>query len=125
MKMRKKLYLFKKNDKSTTMKKGIILMLFVASLFAGLTSLQASFNVNSTVSIRKSTVEFKIVNDTNEEFNYCVNGGHNYIPKGGSKGFSYAEGTELKTIEGGNCGRVWLKITADMHGKSFRLSELR
>lgn len=106
------------------MKKGIMLLVFAASLFAGLTSFQYHTSSQQTVVLRKTTVEFKIVNDTNEEFKYCVNGGHNYISKGSSKGFSYAEGTELKTIENGNCGRVWLKITADMHGKTFRLSEM-
>lgn len=92
-------------------------------LAAGAFTVQ-SFNTVETKVEKLSNIEFKVINDTGAEYKYCVNGGHNYIASGASKGFSYSEGTEIKHLDGSNCGKTWFKVTSSMHGKSFKISEL-
>ncbi|AEA43302.1 hypothetical protein [Fluviicola taffensis] len=108
------------------MKKLIKISAFATFLFVGAFGIQ-SFTSSSASSSEKvlSNIQFKVINDTSSEYKYCVNGGHNYISAGASKGFSYTEGTEVKHLEGDNCGSAWFKVTSDMHGKSFKLSELK
>lgn len=105
------------------MKKLIKITAFAVVLAAGALTVQ-SFTSSSTKVEKLSNVEFKVINDTGAEYKYCVNGGHNYISAGASKGFSYSEGTEIKHIDGSNCGKTWFKVTSSMHGKSFKISEL-
>ena len=98
---------------------------FAAVLFAGAFVSQSFTTVAVEKKVEKlSNIEFKVINDTGAEYKYCVNGGHNYIPANGSVGFSYSEGTEIKHLDGSNCGKTWFKVTSSMHGKSFKISEL-
>lgn len=108
------------------MKKLIKISAFVTLIFAGALGIQ-SFTSTPVASSEKvlGNIEFKVINDTSSEYKYCVNGGHNYISAGASKGFSYSEGTEVKYLDGSNCGSVWFKVTSSMHGKSFKVTELK
>ena len=107
------------------MKKLIKISAFATLVFVGALGIQ-SFTSSEAASSAKvlSNIEFKVINDSSSEYKYCVNGGHNYISAGASKGFSYSEGTELKKLDGSNCGGLWFKVTSSMHGKSYKLSEL-
>ena len=107
------------------MKKLIKISAFATLAFVGVLGIQSFTSINSVTSEGVlGNVEFKVINDSSSEYKYCVNGGHNYISAGASKGFSYSEGTEIKRLDGSNCGGVWFKVTSSMHGKSFKLSEL-
>jgi hypothetical protein len=106
------------------MKKLIKISAFATLAFVGALGIQSFTSANSASEKVLSNIEFKVINDTSSEYKYCVNGGHNYISAGASKGFSYSEGTELKHIDGSNCGGLWIKVTSSMHGKSYKLSEL-
>lgn len=105
------------------MKKLIKISVLSVVLAAGALTVQSFTTATSKVE-KISNVEFKVINDTGSEYKYCVNGGHNYISAGASKGFSYSEGTEIKHIDGSNCGKTWFKVTSSMNGKSFKISEL-
>lgn len=105
------------------MKRLIKITAFALVLGAGAFTIQ-SFTISTSKVEKINNVEFKVINDTGSEYKYCVNGGHNYISAGASKGFSYSEGTEIKHIDGSNCGNTWFKVTSSMHGKSFKISEL-
>lgn len=84
--------------------------------------------VNSAFTVKKeivrSTIDFKVENNTGSEFNYCVNGGHNYINAGSTKSFSYSEGQDFYYIEGGNCGKLWFKVSSSMAGKTYKVTDL-
>jgi hypothetical protein len=105
------------------MKKLIKVSVLAIVLASGAFTIQ-SFTTASTKVEKLGNIEFKVINDTGSEYKYCVNGGHNYISTGASKGFSYSEGTEIKHLDGSNCGKTWFKVTSSMHGKSFKISEL-
>jgi hypothetical protein len=107
------------------MKKLIKISAFATLVFVGALGIQSFTSAKTSSSERVlGNIEFKVINDSSSEYKYCVNGGHNYISAGASKGFSYSEGTEIKHLDGSNCGGVWFKVTSSMHGKSFKLSEL-
>lgn len=92
-------------------------------LFTGLTSF-TSLNERTSSELRKGNIEFRIINDSNADYVYCANGGHNTISKGTTKVMSFSEGTELKHVSSGSCGSTWFKVTSSMGGKTFKLSEL-
>ncbi len=77
-----------------------------------------------TFVIKTNNIDFKIENNTDSEFKYCVNGGHNYISKGSTKSFSYSSGQEFFYIDGSNCGKLWMEVSSDMNGKSYKLTDL-
>ena len=79
----------------------------------------------STETIKMGTVDFKIENNTGKEFKYCVNGGHNYINSGSTKSFSYSVGQDFYHIEGSNCGKQWFEVKSDMHGKTYKVTDLK
>jgi hypothetical protein len=83
----------------------------------------SAFTIKKEI-VRNSTIDFKIENNTGAEFNYCVNGGHNYINNGSTKSFSYSEGQDFYYIEGGNCGKLWFKVSSSMSGKTYKVTDL-
>jgi hypothetical protein len=107
------------------MKKLIKISAFATLAFVGAFGIQSFTSTRTTSENVLGNIEFKVINDTSSEYKYCVNGGHNYISAGASKGFSYSEGTEIKHLDGSNCGALWFKVTGSMHGKSIKLSELK
>jgi hypothetical protein len=86
--------------------------------------LASSFTKPGHPSSNTEKVDFMITNNTNTEFKYCVNGGHNTISSGVSRSFSYSPGQEINLIDGSSCGKPWLEVTSDMNGKKYKLTEL-
>lgn len=81
-------------------------------------------NSSNTSSNAATYIEFKITNDSGQEFQYCYDDAHNYINAGGVKSFTCTEGQVFKRKSNGSCGAVWFKVTPDMNGKIFKVSEL-
>lgn len=108
------------------MKKFMLSSLAVAALCSAVI-FTSSFTPANTVKIENvySNIDFKVVNNTGGEFKYCVNGGHNYINSGSTKSFSYAVGQTFYYVEGSNCGKQWFKVTSDMQGKTFKVTDLK
>jgi hypothetical protein len=92
-------------------------------VFIGLTSFQSKHVKLESIAF-KSNIEFKIENDFGKDFQYCANGGHNTISKSTTKTMSYPVGTEIKYIDGGNCANTWFKVTSEMNGKTFKISQM-
>ena len=100
-------------------------LVLTAVLSLGLTSFTRPSSATTTTEKKQPlNVEWKIYNDTGKEFNYCVNGGHNYISSGSTKSFSYSEGQEFFYIDGSNCGKFWMEAKSSMNGKEYKLSDL-
>lgn len=91
------------------------------------TSGMMSFTTNAPVAAVKKmdNVQFKLLNDTPNEVHYCVGDTHYTLAKDGSTGFSFAAGTVVKKYSDNKCGAVWFKISAEMHGKSIKVSEIK
>ena len=100
-----------------------VVLLVASSLFFGLTSFVQPTEKLSNA-LMKGNIEFKIVNDNGNDFKFCANGGHNTISKGTTKTMSYPVGTEIKYVDGGNCGGTWFKVTSEMNGKTFKISQM-
>jgi hypothetical protein len=104
-------------------KKIALVSFLVSGFFFGLTSFSNPSKSNEIVA-EKSNIEFKIINDNGNDFKYCANGGHNTISKGTTKSMSFPVGTEIKYVDGGNCGNTWFKVTSEMNGKTFKISQM-
>ncbi len=107
-----------------TIKKLAAIALISAGVFSGLTSFTSVSSDNTSVEKMKGNIEFKIVNDSDADWKYCANGGHNTISKGTTKSMSFSDGTDLKYVSNGNCGGSWLKVNSSMSGKTYKLSQL-
>lgn len=108
--------------------KKIILSAIFATFLLSVVFVSSSFTTKvktSTASVSSSEIEFTVENNTGSEFDYCVNGGHNYINSGSSKSFSYSEGQEFYYIDNSNCGDLWFKVTSDMAGKTYKVTDLK
>jgi hypothetical protein len=70
-------------------------------------------------------IQFKLINDTQNDIDYCVNDTHYVIKKDESVGFSFAAGTVVKKYSDNKCGEQWFKISADKHGTSIKVSEVK
>jgi hypothetical protein len=95
----------------------------VSGFFFGLTSF-SNISKNNEIVLKKGNIDFKIVNDNGNDFKYCANGGHNTISKGTTKSMSFPAGTEIKYVDGSNCGHTWFKVTSEMNGKTFKISQM-
>ncbi|HYG51834.1 MAG TPA: hypothetical protein VD905_13075 [Flavobacteriales bacterium] len=80
--------------------------------------------LSSAFTTVSGNIDFKIENNTGAEFNYCVNGGHNYISNGSTKSFSYSVGQDFYYIENSNCGKQWFEVSSDMQGKTYKVTDL-
>ncbi len=107
------------------MKNRLTFILVVAITLTSLVTL-SSFTTNSvnTCSSVIQDIQFKVINDTQADFSYAVNGEQKIIPKGQSVGFSYPENTVIHKWTNGQVGAVWFTVKAEMHGHSYQLSAL-
>lgn len=104
--------------------KRLTLVTMLASGFIfGLTSFVNVQKTNS-IEVKMGNIEFKIINDNGNDFKYCVNGGHNTMSKGTTKSMSYPVGTDIKYVDNGNCASTWFKVTSEMNGKTFKISQM-
>ena len=116
---------FTTNENLNVMKKMHQLILALV-LFTGTLVFSSStiLHKNSMKSVKvKSEVSFTIYNNTDNDFAYYYNGGENYINHSVTKSFSLDEGDELYYYDNGK-GNLWLKITSDMNGKDYKLTDL-
>ena len=104
-------------------KKLALVSFLLSGFFFGLTSFSNPARKNEIVA-KKVNIEFKIINDNGNDFKYCANGGHNTISKGSTKTMSFPAGTEIKYVDGSNCGHTWFKVTSEMNGKTFKISQM-
>ncbi|MCX7743327.1 MAG: hypothetical protein N2167_02055 [Flavobacteriales bacterium] len=103
-------------------------LIFILVIAISLISI-STFTSFSHDSVNKCTlvvqdIQFKVINDTQADFSYAVNGVHKTIPKGQSVGFSYPENTVIHKWNNGQPGAVWFTVKAAMHGHSYQLSAL-
>ncbi len=112
-----------KNLPMKNIKKLTLVSLLVSGFFFGLTSFSNPAKNNEIVA-KKVNIEFKIINDNGNDFKYCANGGQNTISKGTTKTMSFPAGTEIKYVDGSNCGHTWFKVTSEMNGKTFKISQM-
>ncbi|MBI3510614.1 MAG: hypothetical protein HY064_08115 [Bacteroidetes bacterium] len=102
-------------------------IIFSAIGFATLTAavlIGSSFTANKKTNV-SGEIEFRVTNNTGSEFEYCVNGGHNDIDNGSTKIFDYEPGQEFYLVENDNCGHLWFKVTDDMAGKTYNVTDLK
>lgn len=104
-------------------KKLALVSFLVSGFFFVLTSFSNLSSKNEIVA-KKGNIEFKIINDNGNDFKYCANGGHNTISKSTTKTMSFPAGTEIKYVENGNCAHIWFKVTSEMNGKTFKISQM-
>jgi hypothetical protein len=103
-------------------------LIFILAIAVSLVSLGRSFSFSidsaNTYSSVMQDIQFKVINDTQADFSYAVNGEQKIIPKGQSIGFSYPENTVIHKWTNGQVGAVWFTVKAEMHGHSYQLSAL-
>lgn len=104
--------------------KWIFILVFAASIlsFGTLSSFSTDSSNKSMLDLQE--IQFKVINDTQSDFNYGVGGVQKTIPQGQSVGFSYPENTVIYKWVNGQQGDVWFTVKAEMHGKSYQLSTL-
>jgi len=95
----------------------------VSGFFFGLTSFSNPAKKIEIVA-KRANIEFKIINDNGNDFKYCANGGHDTISRGTTKTMSFPAGTEIKYVDDSNCGHTWFKVTSEMNGKTFKISQM-
>jgi hypothetical protein len=102
----------------------IFILVFAVSIVSigTLSSFSTDSGYNSIVVAQD--IQFKVINDTQADFSYAVNGVQKTIPKGQSVGFSYPENTVIYKWTNGQQGAAWFTVKADMHGRSYQLSAL-
>jgi hypothetical protein len=104
------------------MKTLFISIFTLAFLVAGTSNTAIAKNSSNHYTVNE--IQFKVINDLGHDFTY-MNGLSTYtIKKDGNVGFSFAEGAVLTTINSKGKMVTFIKITADLTGKSFKLSEL-
>jgi hypothetical protein len=77
----------------------------------------------ASIAAHRLYVEFCIINDIDTDFPYFL-GGESQISRGTTRTFNYPEGTEIYRTTKGDKGKLWLVVTADMHKKTYKLSEI-
>lgn len=102
----------------------IFILVIAASLFSIGTLTSFTLNEANNYSSVMQDIQFKVINDTQADFSYAVNGEQKIIPQGQSVGFSYPENTVIHKWTNGQVGAVWFTVKAEMHGHSYQLSAL-
>ena len=104
------------------MKKAILLLSFVVL---------SSFNSTSNIEIKsKSTISivigenFSLINDSKDKISIHTGTGFVSLNKGSKTSIGCNIGKEVRWANEGKKGDVIFKITADMCGKTLKLSEL-
>ena len=70
-------------------------------------------------------VEIKITNNLSTEFKYYYNGGQNYINSGGVKSYTCNPGDKFYFNTNGSSGKLFLEVTPNMNGRTFKTSEFK
>jgi hypothetical protein len=104
------------------MKKIILLSSFVV-----LTSFGTITNTENTSSVKTETVvgeSFSLINDSKDKISIHTGTGFVSLNKGSKTSIGCNVGKEVRWANEGKKGDVIFKITADMCGKTLKLSEL-
>lgn len=111
---------FKKSLKNKIMKSVLIIMYFS---FVGLNVV----NINNTeATLKVTTIEssFSLINDSKDKISIHTGTGFVSLNKGSKTSIGCNVGKEVRWANEGKKGDVIFKITADMCGKTLKLSEL-
>jgi hypothetical protein len=104
------------------MKKIILLSSFVVlTSFGTMTNSQTTTNVKTEMVVGES---FSLINDSKDKISIHTGTGFVSLNKGSKTSISCNVGKEVRWANAGKKGDVIFKITADMCGKTLKLSEL-
>lgn len=104
------------------MKKAILLLSFVVLSSFNSTS-NVDFKLKSNVSIVAGE-SFSLINDSKDKISIHTGTGFVSLNKGSKTSIGCNVGKEVRWANEGKKGDVIFKITADMYGKTLKLSEL-
>lgn len=104
------------------MKTLFISILTLTFFLAGITNTAIANKHANTYSVNE--IQFKVINDLGRDFTYMNGLSTNTIKKDANVGLSVAEGAVLTTINSKGKMVMFVKITPELAGKSFKLSEL-
>jgi hypothetical protein len=104
------------------MKKTILLLSFIVlSSFGTITNSVIKSNVKIETVLGES---FSLINDSKDKISIHTGTGFVSLNKGSKTSIGCNVGKEVRWANEGKKGEVIFKITADMCGKTFKLSEL-
>ena len=104
------------------MKKAILLLIFVVlSAFDTISNTEFNPNVKAEIVLGES---FSLINDSKDKISIHTGTGFVSLNKGSKTSIGCNVGKEVRWAKEGKKGDVIFKITADMCGKTLKLSEL-
>lgn len=104
------------------MKKTLLLLALVAGLATTGITVSAWKPAAEKVEV-KGSISFSIYNDTSSDFPFYLRGGKNYINRSVTNRYNEDAGAEFYYYDNGK-GKLWFKVTSDMNGKDYKLSQL-
>lgn len=101
--------------------------LFVSFLFISIFMVGTINKVEAkkvSFSMANTEIQFKVINDLGHDFIYQLGSTKYTIQKDGGAGLSFVDGTVLTTINDKGKLVTFVKVNADLQGKSIALSTL-